>query len=434
MKQSATQQQLTTLQDQDFLQDQLRKLQANIDQADREIDEIQEKIDLETSARGISELLQSMGGKQAQRDRYQERYAQLRTSFEGSDVNALRIIEPATPALQVGPNVGMNVLLAAILGFALALGAVLILEYLDDTVKTREEVERRLGLIGLGTIDRFEGVDNRADGLVTVSSPRSPSAEAYRSLRTNLQFALLQRPGGPLVVTSANPGEGKSTTVANLGVVLAQGGKRVIMVDADLRKPSLHRFYGLTNNVGLTSLLLDPNLKPGDVLHAIASVPGLSVLTSRPLPPNPAEVLGSPAMRRVLGDLQAEADVVMLDTPLVLLVTDAAVLGHGATGTLLVFDCGATRTDTARKAGVEPIGAVVNKLDRARRSGTPGESLVELLQLSIQPIEGSPTLEQWIRRNVTVYSPAATTRAENASGVTTGRIPGLKCATFRVTT
>ncbi|MCE7938596.1 MAG: polysaccharide biosynthesis tyrosine autokinase [Chloroflexi bacterium CFX6] len=376
IQQSATQRQLTTLKDQTFLREQLDKLQASIDQTDAEIDEIQQKIDLETSARGISELQQRLGAKQAQRDRYQERYVELRTSFEGSDVNALSVIEPATPALQVGPNVRMNILLAALLGLALAFGAVLLMEYLDDTVKTPEEVERRLGLTGLGTIDRFEGVQNRADGLVTVASPRSPSAEAYRTLRTNLQFAMLQRPRRPLVVTSANPGEGKSTTVANLGVVLAQGDRNVILVDADLRKPSMHRFYGLTNNVGLTTLILDDSARPADALRPVDGVPGLRVLTSGPLPPNPAEVLGSAAMQRVLADLQAEADIVILDTPPTLLVTDAAILGHDAAGTLLVFDCGATRTDTARKAieglhkaGVEILGAVVNKLDRVRLGG-----------------------------------------------------------------
>jgi len=376
-QQSTTQRQLSTLQDQDFLRSQLQKLQANIDTIDGDLDALQTQIDLETSARGISELQQRLGAKQAQRDRYQERYVELRTQLEGSDVNALSIIEPATPAVQVGPDVRMNVLFAALIGLGLAIGAVLLLEYLDDTVKTPEEAERRVGLTGLGVVDLFAHGAARADGLVTLTQPRSPTAESYRTLRTNLQFSLLRRPLGSLVVTSPNPGEGKSTTSANLAVVMAQSGKRVVLVDGDLRKPALHRFFGLPNNLGLTSLLLDASSRPQDALRSIDAVPELRVLTSGPLPPNPAEVLGSPGMKRVLAALQADADLVIVDSPPILLVTDAAILAAEAAGTLIVLDSGGTRTDAARKAaetlqkaGVAPLGAVVNKLNRTQVGGS----------------------------------------------------------------
>jgi non-specific protein-tyrosine kinase len=207
---------------------------------------------------------------------------------------------------------------------------------------------------------------------VSLSEPRSPSSEAYRALRTNLQFALLGRSGEVLLVTSAYPGEGKSTTAANLAVAMAQGGRAVILADTDLRRPSLHRFFGFPNNLGVTSLLLDASLGPADALRPAEAVPGLQVLTSGPLPPNPAEVLESSRTQTLLAQLRGQADVIILDSPPLLVVTDAAVLSTLADGTLLVLDSGATRVDAARKAietlekvGVRPIGAVVNKLDPA---------------------------------------------------------------------
>jgi succinoglycan biosynthesis transport protein ExoP len=374
--QSPTERQRRLMQDDAFIMQQLEKLRGNLDTVEAEIETLQTQIDLETSARGISEIENRLSAKLAQRDRWQERYAELRSASEGGEVNALAVIEPATTGIQVGPNVRMNVLLAALLGFGLALGAVLLMEYLDDTIKTPEEVERRFGLAGLASVDRFDAVENRFDGLITLHQPRSPIAESYRTLRTNLQFALLQRPGGVLVVTSANPGEGKSTTAANLAVVMAQSGKRVVLVDGDLRKPSLHRFFQLTNNLGMTSLLLDPKLKPTDALREVEELPSLRVLTSGPLPPNPAEVLGSEGMKRLIAALRTDADLVIVDSPPILLVTDAAIVSAGAAGTLLVMDSGTTRTDAARKAietlakaGVTPLGVVVNKLDRARAGG-----------------------------------------------------------------
>ncbi len=376
IQQSPTERQRQLMQDDAFILQQINQLRANLTTVDGEIAELQSQIDLETSARGISELESRLAAKVEQRDRWQERFVELRTSREGGATNALAVIEPATSGVEVGPNVRMNVLLAALIGFGLALGAVLVLEYLDDTVKTTEDLERRLGVTGLGSVDRFDNVEQRADTLITLKHPRSPIAEAYRTLRTNLQFALLQRPNGVLVVTSPSPGEGKSTSAVNLAVVLAQGGKRVVLIDGDLRKPSIHRFFGLPNSLGMTSLLLDPGLTPRDGLREIPEVPGLRVLTSGPLPPNPAEVLGSARMKELLAALQADADLVIVDSPPILLVTDAAIAAAEASGTLLVLDSGSTRTDAARKAlemlnkaGITPLGAIVNKLDRSRGGG-----------------------------------------------------------------
>ena len=359
-----------------FLQAQIDQLRGSIQSVTAEIDRTKKQIDIETSARQLSELQSRLSARESQLGEWQSRYAEMRSALQGSEVNALSVIEPATPGWRVGPDVNMNVLLAALIGFGLALGAALIIEYLDDTVKSPEVVERRLHLPALIAIDRMDNLENRTEGLVALLQPRSPVAEAYRGLRTNLEFALLGRPPGAVTITSANPGEGKSTTAANLAVVLAQTGRRVVLMDGDLRKPSIHRFFDLPNNIGFTSLLLDRDLSQRSALREVEAVPNLRVLTSGPLPPNPAEVLGSARAREIIDSLCADAEMVIIDCPPILAVTDAAILSAKAAGTLMIFDAALTRLDAARKAlevlekaGIKPLGAVINKLDREHAGG-----------------------------------------------------------------
>jgi non-specific protein-tyrosine kinase len=185
--------------------------------------------------------------------------------------------------------------------------------------------------------------------LITVSEPRSPVSEAYRTLRTNLDFADLDQSLKTLVVTSAGVGEGKSTTLANLAVVSAQAGRKVVLVDADLRRPALHQLFGLSNESGLTTAMVDDSALAEPPLQA-AGVEGLSVLTSGPLPPNPADLMGSRRMEEVIAALAGEADQVFFDTPPVVAVTDAAVLATKVDGVLLVVSAGKTRRESARTA------------------------------------------------------------------------------------
>ena len=185
-------------------------------------------------------------------------------------------------------------------------------------------------------------------GIIALRDPRSPVAEAYRALRTNIQFSSLDTDLRTLLVTSAGPSEGKSTTLANLAVVMAEAGKRVLAVDCDLRRSSLHTLFGLENARGFTSLFLDEGAGPLPVQET--SVPNLRVLTAGPPPPNPSTVLGSEVMGRVLDVLRAAADVVLFDAPPVLAVTDATLLATRVDGVLLVVDAGATRRDLARRA------------------------------------------------------------------------------------
>lgn len=182
--------------------------------------------------------------------------------------------------------------------------------------------------------------------LITLRDPGSAAAEAYRTLRTNIQFSSLDRPLHTLLVTSTAPDEGKSTTLANLAVTMAQAEQRVLVVDCDLRRPSLHSIFGVPNERGLTTAILEEGALP---LQS-TSVPGLSLLTSGPLPPRPADLLGSRRMEALIARLRTEADIVLFDTPPVVAVTDAAVLAPRVDGVLLVLQAGHTRRDRAREA------------------------------------------------------------------------------------
>lgn len=204
--------------------------------------------------------------------------------------------------------------------------------------------------------------------LITISNPRSPIAEAYRTLRTNLEFSNLDKSMRALLVTSASAEEGKSTTLANLAVTIAQGGKRVILVDADLRRPTQHQIFDLKNSAGLTDMVRDDEILKNPTLQETA-VPNLVVLTSGQLPPNPAEILGSKRMDEILAVLLERADMVLFDAPPLLAVTDAAVLSQKVDGVLLVTSAGKTKRENARKAQAQLekinariIGAVLNNV------------------------------------------------------------------------
>ncbi|MBU0492704.1 MAG: polysaccharide biosynthesis tyrosine autokinase [Chloroflexi bacterium] len=315
---------------------------------------------------------------QSQLSRYETEYVMLIRSQEDFRLAAARytdnvtVFAPAeTPSSPVRPRTLLNTVLGLISGVVLGVSTAFLLEYLDDTVKTGEDLEV-LGLALLGHTWRIARVKDLKDALVTAMSSKSHVVEAYRILRANVEFAGFGNPGGTILVTSAQPSEGKSTTVANLGVVAAQAGKRVIVVDSDLRRPVLHRIFGLDREIGLTTLLLEaePDL---DAALQSGGVEGLQVLVSGPIPPNPGDLLGSPQMKQLIARLRERADVVLLDSPPVLAVADASLLAAQASGTILVVDAGETRRDAVRrakealdKAEAKVLGAVLN---RERRGG-----------------------------------------------------------------
>jgi capsular exopolysaccharide synthesis family protein len=204
--------------------------------------------------------------------------------------------------------------------------------------------------------------------LIAETAPKSAAAEAYRTLRTNIQFAGLDRPCRTIVVTSATPAEGKTTTSANFSVVCAQAGSRVCIVDADLRKPSLHRVFRMDNQRGLTTALLE-----GKTLADVAvptTVPGLSVVVSGPLPPNHAELSASKRMHDLLEAAGRDFDLVICDTPPILFVSDAAALAARCDGVILVVRVGGVSIAAVRKAAEQIdavkgriLGVVLNRVD-----------------------------------------------------------------------
>ncbi len=187
--------------------------------------------------------------------------------------------------------------------------------------------------------------------LVTLTDAASPASEAFRTLRTNIHFSSLDNPLKALLITSTDPGEGKSTVLANLAVAMAQAGNRVLVVDCDLRRPSQHRIFGLKNLAGLTTMMGESQAKEQPPLQE-TSVRNLRLLTSGPLPPNPSELLGSRRMAEVLALLKAEADILLLDAPPIIAVTDAAILASKVDGVLLVVQANKTKRDLAKKAKV----------------------------------------------------------------------------------
>jgi capsular exopolysaccharide synthesis family protein len=285
-----------------------------------------------------------------------------------SRAGSVSVVEPAMiPTSPVKPQMVLNVALGLIAGLMAAAGLVILMEYLDDTVKSEQDVEQVSGLTTLGMVTRFGRRASRQP--VGGYGSHSPIAEAYRTIRTSVQFATMDRPGQVLLVTSPNAGDGKSTTAANLAVTMASAGKRVILVDADLRKPTLHQVFNLDNRLGLTSALLSGNGARSSV--QTSAFDNLSVLTSGPLPPNPSELLSSPRMRDLVEALRRQADAVILDSPPVLVVTDATLLAALSDGTVLVAEVGRTRSgalhqavDGLSRATDRLLGVVLNKMGR----------------------------------------------------------------------
>ncbi|GGK25546.1 tyrosine-protein kinase YwqD [Caldalkalibacillus thermarum] len=185
--------------------------------------------------------------------------------------------------------------------------------------------------------------------LITLQDPKSPISEAFRTLRTNIQFASVDKELRTLMVTSSGPGEGKSIVSANLAITLAQAGKAVLLVDADMRKPTVNHTFRFLNNEGLTNVI-SGTATLEDVIKTDTDVEGLDVLTSGPIPPNPAELLGSKRMKALIEEAQTKYDVVLFDTPPVIAVTDAQILASQVDGVILVVSSGKTNQELAVKA------------------------------------------------------------------------------------
>ncbi len=314
---------------QSFVDQQLDQLEANIQATQDEISNKQAELAPMFSARQIADtqaLITALGSKLTA---MQANYASLLLSTKRDATNTITDRRATNAPVEAHrPNKKATILLAVAIGFMLAAAGAYLLDYLDDTLKNPEDIQKTLGLATLGAVPRM-GIDATQNGLLMGSSPTV--VEAYNVLRTNLQFAAVADRLDSLLVTSPSPHEGKSLTAANLSIALAQTSQPVILVDADLRRPHLHKLFGLSNSVGVTSALLQVNLSLSGLLHPTA-VPGLRVLTSGPVPPNPSQLLSAKRMQELLAGLEAEADIVILDSPPATAVADARYCRPTSTG------------------------------------------------------------------------------------------------------
>lgn len=288
---------------------------------------------------------------------------ELETPEDQSTPDARVVVEQraSVPQHPVVPKTTRNLAIGLALGLALGLAFAVLRDLLDNTIKSREDLEAtsRTGLVGTVPLDK----ERRKHAAIAFDFDNSPIAEAFRKLRTNLQFLAVDDPPRVIVVTSSVPHEGKSTTAINVALALAEAEHNVVLVDGDMRRPMLDKYLDLIGSVGFSTVLsgqasLDEALQK-------SRFPGLTVLTSGAIPPNPSELLGSLAAKKVLSDLRANFDYVIVDSTPLLAVTDAAILAAGADGVLVIARFGQTKRDQLAHAvgslasvGASVLGAV----------------------------------------------------------------------------
>jgi capsular exopolysaccharide synthesis family protein len=289
---------------------------------------------------------------------------------ESAHLSGGRIITSAeVPTEPTRPNKLLNVALSVVVGTLLGLGLVLVAENLDDRLKNPDEVESRVGAPVLGYIPFVkEWSESQRSKVAVLSATASGAAEAYRTLKTNLRFVSLEKPLRTILVTSPVAGAGKSTTAANLASALAQDGSKVVLVSADLRRPSVHKIFGLSNSKGLVNVL-DPSFPLIEALQE-PGIPNLRLLATGGLPPNPTEILSSPRFAQVVSELEKVSDYVILDAPPVLGLGDSSALASKVDGILLVVRTGGVTkrelshaVDQLRKAGGNIGGVVLNAVE-----------------------------------------------------------------------
>ncbi len=405
------------------VQDQLATVQSNIDTIQDQISELETQITLLKATAITEEQQAQLADKQANLDQlkpvlalYQEIYTnlvvlgqpiesggdasgkldQLQTTLNLyqqiyissiSSLEALRLaqaqntpnvvqVEPAkTPSAPISPKPVQSALLYAAVGLVVTAGIAFLIEYLDDTVKTPDDVKNNFGLPVVGLVadlkGNYQAKNGLKSGVFVAEQPRSPVSEAFRALRTNLEFSSVDKDLKTIIVTSSGEGEGKTTIACNLAIILSQGGKRVLILDADLRRPNVHKQFSISNRVGLSDLIRG-RLGLEDVVQIPENIKNLYIISSGSLPPNPAELLGSSKMAEVLENLRNQFDIIVVDSP-PMLVSDAQILSSRVDGMLFVIRPGKTHIDVAKspleelnRIDARVIGVVLNRIPRNR--------------------------------------------------------------------
>jgi capsular exopolysaccharide synthesis family protein len=360
------------------LQVKLGELQANALRQQWDIDDINQRIDtldqIEKDGGQLNdaqrqELVQlrnqlidlslAQAKQNSELSQEQTRYQSLLKSLE--DVKLLEtetsdfmtVVEPANPGAPFSgqSRKNVNAMQAGIAGLVLGLGIIFLMEQFRTTVKSGAEVEQAIGVPTFGMIAEIKGASAK-EKLIVARQPRSPIAEAYRVIRSNIDFARPDDAIRTLVITSSSPSEGKTITTANIAATMAQAGKRVILVDADLRRPTMHKIFNLSNSRGVTTAITMGRNGADSISDHLTrtNVDNLYLMPSGPLPPNPADILGSEDMVNLIKELRELADIVIFDSPPVLAVADPSLLARICDATLLVVLANSTRVDALKTA------------------------------------------------------------------------------------
>lgn len=354
------------------LDQQIEKTSAEIVTTQQLINDLLESEDassVETSAK-IETLRQNLQDLQGT-------YRELVVSANRMDLESagaqtgVVVVQSATaPSAPYAPDVRLYTLLAAFAGLCLAIGAIAVYEYLDNTTKIESPYTELVGAPLLATVPVIPGLgDADHHQLFILDHPSSSQSEAVRLLRTNVEFAAAGDEIATLAVTSSGPGDGKSTVVANLGAALAQAGFTVALIDADLRRPTLHKIFSIRNERGLSNLLARPDTDWEDVARPVSGL-SLSVITSGPIPPNPADLLRSDRMKSLLAQISSKVDIVVVDTPPALAASDALLISDATDAVLMVCKAGATRIDKLQQAvnalpdTARIVGVLLNRHER----------------------------------------------------------------------
>jgi succinoglycan biosynthesis transport protein ExoP len=359
-----------------FITEQLNSLQANIRQTEAEIAAKQADLGNAIGALEISDLQDEIAALQTKLSTFQANYAALLANTSAGATNTIEVIEPASlPVTPTASGKVQLILVTAAIAFTLAAGTAYFLEYIDDTVRTVDDLERVSSLVRLPSIPKFRQVPDQKP-VIAQDSPRSPVTDAFRALRTGLYAATANKPGRILLITSAAPKEGKSTIAANLAVVLAQGDKRVLLIDADLRRPMQHKLYELSGEEGLAELLMGmgghtwPNGSGGLLERAMQKIGTmrLEVIAAGSDVDEAAGLLGSDAMKVLLNNLAQGFDFVIIDSPPLLAVADALILSGQVDGVVMVARAGSIRRKQLEKAlrslrevNANVVGVVLNR-------------------------------------------------------------------------
>ena len=371
IKQSPSNVQLDEQRHQEFINRQLDLLETQITSTLDEMAKLEEELGGLTSARKISDTQSEIAALEQKLRSLQTNYATLLGNATGRAMNSLTIIEPAAlPVRPVGPNRAATVLMSIAIAFFISAGAAYLLEYLDDTLKSPEEITRAFNLPVIGYI--AEMGNNAENSFPVVKNPKSAVAEAFRSLRMNLEFVDVDNPSKALLIASVSQKEGKSVVATNLALTMAQASQRVILLDADFRKPSIHTYMGLENEKGFSDLFRG-NLEVEDVLLP-SDQDCLRIITSGAATPNPSDLVGSKKMDVILSELRERADILVLDGPPAL-ITDAKVLATKVDAVVLVVGYGITRRSEAQiaikqlnQAGANIAGVVMNRIPLNNKS------------------------------------------------------------------